>query len=227
MSQTVRSLALAAAGAVLLSACGVLNALIPDQTVSEGVLGIGSAGVPVPLYAEPSGADVGAAQFVNATVFTGTFDLGSVDVDAVDELPSFVEADAITETLALGDSVVVTYPTTASAGSFTLVELAVTGSITISGSEYALPVLTATGLSVLFDDEDCTAGVCTYGTASDLPEFDVALAAAAVAAYSDLLQDGGSISAELTVTATLASPGLPVDAEVVVTIESLGAVIEF
>lgn len=227
MNTIVRTVALAVASAVLLSACGALNALIPDQDVADGVLGIGSAGVAVPLEADLSTADVGAAQIVSATVFTGTFDLGTVDVAAIDGLPDFVDADAITETVALGDSIEVTYPTGGVADSFTLTELAVTGSITIANTEYALPVLTADGLAVLFDGANCVGDVCTYGTASNLPELDVALVAAAVDAYAALLKDGGTVSAELTVTATLAAPGLAADATVVVTIESLGAVIEF
>lgn len=227
MTKTIRSVALAVAGATLLSACGLLNALIPDQDISEGILGIGSAGVQVPLEADVATTGIGAAQFVSATVFTGTFDLGTVDVDPIDGLPDFIDADAITETIALGDSVEVTYPTGNEVDSFTLTELSVTGSITISNTEYALPVLTADGLAVLFEDVDCVGTVCTYGTASDLPELDVALVAAAIDAYAALLQDGGTVTAELTVTATLDAPGLAADATVVVTLESLGAVIEF
>lgn len=226
MTQTVRSLALAAAGALLLSACGALNALIPDQTVDEGVLGIGSAGVDVTLEADLGPAGIGAAQVVTATVFSGTLDVASVDVDAIDELPDFVEAAAITETVSLGNSVVVTYPTSAPADTLTLAELELAGSVTISGTEYTFPVLTADGLAVVFANPDCTDGVCTYTTASNLPEIDVALAAAAVDAYSALLQGGGTIGVEVTVTATLAT-GIAADAQIVVTLESLGAVIEF
>ncbi len=227
MTKTIRTLALALVGAVALSACGALNALIPDQDIPGGVLGIGAAGVDVPLAADLGPAAIGGAQIVSATDFTGTFVIDSVDVDAIDALPDFAAAAAITETIALGDSIEVTYPTGGAADSFTLTRLEVTGSVTISGTEYALPVLAAAGLTVLFDDVACVGDVCTYGTASNLPEVDVAFVEAAVDAYSDLLKDGGTISAELTVTVTLASPGLAADAEVVVRIESLGAVIEF
>ena len=228
MTKTIRSLALAVAGAVLLSACGALNALIPDQDVPGGVLGIGNAGVDVELVAGVQDAGIGAEQITfNATVFTGTLAIDAVDVDAIDELPDFVEAAAITETVTLDNSVVVTYPTTASLESFTLNELAVTGSVTISGTTYEFPVLTADGLAVLFANPVCADGVCSYTTASNLPEIDVALAAAAVDAYSALLQGGGSIGVSVTVTATLDAPGLAADAAVVVTLESLGAVIEF
>lgn len=224
MTKINRSLALAAAGAVLLSAC---SALIPDQTIDAGVLGIGPAGVEVPLVADLGPAGIGAAQVGSTTVFTGTFDLGTVDVDAIVGLPDFVDADAITETVALGDSIEVTYPTGGAATSFTLTALAVTGSITISGTEYALPVLTADGLEVVFGDATCVGDVCTYGTAGSLPELDVSLVAAAVDAYVALLKDGGTVSADLTVTATLDDPGLAADATVLVTIASLGAVVEF
>ncbi len=225
MTKTIRFLALAVAGAVVLSACGALNALIPDQDVPGGVLGIGTAGVDVTLEADVGTAGIGAAQ-ITTTFFSGTLDVASVDVDAIDELPNFVEADAITETITLGNSVVVTYPTTAAADSITLAELEFSGSVTISGTTYPLPVLTATGLEVVFANPECVDGVCAYTTATNLPEIDVALAASAVDAYSALLQGGGTIGVEVTVTATLAS-GIAADAEIVVTIESLGAVIEF
>ncbi len=224
MTKSTRSLALAVASTVLLSACSALNAFIPNQDVPGGVLGIG-AGVDVELTADAAPAGIGAAQ-LTATVFTGTLTVPSVDVEAAEDLPNFVEAAAITETVTLGNTVVVTYPTIGDVASFTLTELAVAGSVTISGTEYAFPVLTVDGLAVLFSNPDCTAGVCTYATASNLPEIDVALAAAAVDAYSALLQGGGTIGVEVTVTATLAT-GIPADAEVVVTLESLGAVIEF
>lgn len=227
MTKTIRSLALAAVGAVFLSACGALNALIPDQSIDGGILGIGTAGVDVELAAAVDAAAVGGAQVVTVTEFTGSLEVNTVPVEAIDELPDFVEAAAITETIALGDSVVVTYPTTGPAASFTLTGLAVNGSVTISGTEYAFPVLSVDGLAVLFDGPVCAAGVCTYGTASSLPELDVALVSAAVDAYSALLQNGGTVGVELTVTATLAAPGLAADATVVVTLESLGALIEF
>jgi hypothetical protein len=226
MTKTTRSLALAVAASFLLSACGLLNTLIPDQTIEDGVLGIGAAGIQIPLDAEPGAAGIGVAQ-LTATVFSGTFDVDAVPVDAVEGLPAFVDAAAITETIALGDSVEVTYPTTGPAESFTLVELEIAGTVTISSVVYPLPTLVEDGLSVVFSNPDCTAGVCTYDTASGLPEFDVALVAAAVAAYSALLQDGGTIAADVTVTATLDAPGLAADATIVITLESLGAVIEF
>jgi hypothetical protein len=227
MTKTIRSVALAVAGAALLSACSVFNALIPDQDVAEGVLGIGTAGVQVPLAADVELTGIGGAQLITVTEFTGTLAIDSVDVEAIEDLPDFVEAAAITETVTLGDTVVVTFPTDGAAVPFTLNELAVTGSVTISGATYAFPVFTASDLEVLFTDAVCADGVCTYGTASGLPEIDVEIAAGAVAAYSALLQGGGTIAAELTVTATLDAPGLAADAQVVVTIESLGAVIEF
>lgn len=227
MTKTIRSFVLAAAGAVVLSACGVLNALIPDQTIAEGVLGIGTAGVAVTLAADVEPTGIGAAQSISVTEFKGTLAIDSVEFEAIDELPGFVRAAAITETLTLGKGIVVTYPTTASANSFKLTELAVTGSVTISNTEYAFPVLTADGLEVLFENPICADGACAYTTASNVPEFDVVLAAAAVTAYSALLQNGGTIGVALTVSATLDAPGLAADAEVVVMIKSLGAVIEF
>lgn len=228
MTRTLRHLTLAALVVALVSGCSVLSGLIPDQTIDDGVLGIGTAGVQVTLEAdvEPTSA-VGGAQLVTVTVFTGSLGVADVDVPSIDALPSFVVADAITETIALGDSVEVVYPTGGVADSFTLTALEVGGTVTISGATYPLPTLAATGLAVVFGDASCVLDTCTYGTASNLPEFDVELAASAVAAYSALLKDGGTISATIVVTATLAAPGLAADAQVTVTLESLGAVIEF
>lgn len=227
MTKSLRSLALAGAGAVLLSACGVLNALIPDQNVPEGVLGIGTAGVDVALAADPGPASIGAAQVVTVTEFSGTLAVDAITVDAIDELPDFVEAAAITETVALGDAVQIQYPTGGEVGTFTLTGLSIGGSVTISGTAIPLPALDSGALAVEFGGENCVDDTCTYTTADNVPEFDVALAAAAVEAYSDLLKLGGTVDVEIVVTATLQAPGLPADATLTVTLESLGAVIEF
>lgn len=231
MNRTVRSFALAATGALLLSACGALNALIPDQTIDGGVLGIGSAGVDVDLNAASASAAGIAVSQANATTWVGTIS-GTTTVDAIADLPDFVEAAAITETVALGDTVVVTHPA-ANTGDFTVTGVALGGTVTIGGTPIALPAgIGVTGLSVLFASPDCTTvgtdQVCTYTTASNVPVVDIEFAAAQVAAYSDLLKDvGGTVSADLTVTVTLAGPGLPDDATITVTLESLDAVVEF
>ena len=231
MTKTFRTLALALAGAFALSACGALSGLIPDQTISGGVLGV-AGGVDVTLEAEGAGtAALAPAAGADATVWVGTV-TGSTTIDAIAELPSFVNASTITETVALGNSIVVTHPGT-DTGPFTVTGLAVGGTVTIGGTAYALPAgIGVTGLSVLFADPLCVSDggnqVCTYTTASNVPEVEVALAANQVAAFSALLKgSGGEVSASLTVTVTLAGPGLPDDASVVVTLESLDAVVSF
>lgn len=227
MTKTIRSLPIAIAAALSLSACALLNAFIPDQFIADGVLGIGATGIAIPLAADVGATGVGAAQVGGATVFSGTVGVDAVDIEPVDDLPPYVEAARITETLALGDTIVVTYPTSVPVDALTLTALSLTGSVTISGTEHAFPVSTEAGLSVVFDEPTCDDGACAYTTANVLPEFEVAFARAAVAAYGSLLRDGGSIAAELSATATLAAPGLAEDVLVIVSIRSLGAVIEF
>ena len=231
MTQIIRSLALAAAGAVLLSACGALNALIPDQTIDGGVLGAGD-GVPVTLEAQGVGTTaIAPAAGADATVWVGSL-VASSTIEAIAEIPEFVDPADITETIALGDTVVVTHPLTPT-GAFTLTGIALGGTITLDGTQFALPAgIAVTGLSVVFDDPSCVASgddqVCTYQTASGVPELEIPFAANQVAAFADLLKGvGGDVDVDLTVTVTLAEPGLPDDASVLITLESLDAVVEF
>jgi hypothetical protein len=231
MTKTFRLLALAVASTVVLSACGALNALIPDQTIDGGILGAGG-GVDVTLRADGvAPTAIAPSAGADAAVWVGPI-VGSTTIEAIAELPEFVEAADITETIALGDTVVVTHPLTPT-GSFTVTGLALGGTITIGGTQFALPAgIAVTGLSVVFADPDCVASgddqVCTYVTASGVPELEVQFAANQVAAFSELIKGiGGDVDVDLTVTVTLAEPGLPDDASVRVTLESLDAVIEF
>ena len=229
MSRTIRSVALVAGAALALSACG-LGGLIPDQEVPDGVLGLGG-GVQVELV--PGGAGPSIDVTPTATTWVGTIE-ASFDLDGLTggNIPNVVSPDAITETIELGDSLVVRNPGFVT-GPFTVTGLAIGGTITVGGQTLGVPAnLAVTGLQVLFDGPTCVpdAGdeVCTYTTASSPPSLDLAFTPQQVAAYWSLLRaDGGTVSVDLTVTVTLEAPGLPTAATVTVTIDSGGATIEF
>jgi hypothetical protein len=230
MSHAVRSVALTVVVAALLSACGLVSGLIPDQELEEGVLGLGG-GVVVTL--EPTGVDPSIDIVPTATTWVGTVE-ETVEIDALD-VPNVVSPDAITEAIELGGTIEVRDPAFAVGdyATFTVTGLALGGTFTIGGATYDVPDgLAVDGLAVVFANPDCAdvAGVqvCTYTTASGLPSLDLAFTPQQVAAYWALLSaSGGVVSVDLTVTVTLAQPGLPSTATVLVTIGSGGATIEF
>jgi hypothetical protein len=227
MLRNLRSLVLVVAGAALLSACGLLNAFIPDQEIASGVLGIPAGGTDVTLTAAAEAAGVATAQ-ADATVFVGEL-TGSASVDALD-VPGFVEADTISETVTLGNEVVVRHAS--ATGPFTVTAIQVAGDVTIGNATLPLPGgIGVSGLSLLLSDPTCVADaaeqVCTYGLLSGIPEVDIALSAAQVAAFTNVLKNGGDVSVDATVTMTLAGPGLPAAASITITLETLGATITF
>jgi hypothetical protein len=225
MMKSVRSVALVAVGAFALSACG-LGALIPDQTVNGGVLGLGG-GVEVELSAAPVTPSVVQ---VFATTWVGTIDktftLAGIDLNVP------VNPAAITETIVLGNTIVVRNPD-AGTGPFTVTGLLIGGSFTVGGQVFPVPPgVGAANLSVLFDNSICAEDgedwVCTYTTAQNVPSIDLEFLSNQVQAYWNMLKGlGGDVSVNLTVTVTLANPGLPAGATVTVTLASAGATIEF
>lgn len=228
MMKSVRSVALVAVGAFALSACG-LGGLIPDQTVDGGVLGIGG-GVPVELTPPVA---IAAVETSAVTTWVGTLaKTFTLDGLAGVDIPNFVSPDAITETIELGDTIVVRNPV--DTGEFTVTGLLLGGTFTVGGQTYPVPAgAGVTGLSVLFAEPSCVDGdggdrACTYTTAQNVPSVDVEFLSTQVQAYWNLLKaNGGTVSVNLTVTVTLANPGLPAEATVTVTLESAGATIEF
>ena len=228
MSKTVSSLALALGAALLLSACGLLAGLVPDQELPDGVLGLGG-GVQVAL--EPQGLNSAIEVTQTETIWIGTIE-ETLALDALTGIPNAVSPDGITETIELGDAVVVRNPASPT-GPFTVTGLALGGTFTIGTTTYNVPAgLSVDGLAVAFADPVCVddEGVqeCTYTTASNLPSLDVVFTTPQVAAYWNLLRtSGGNVSVDLTVTVTLADPGLPSTATVIVTIDSGGATITF
>jgi hypothetical protein len=230
MTRAVRSVVLVAGAALALSACGLLSGLVPDQDVEDGVLGL-AGGVQVELV--PDGAGPAIDVTPTATTWVGTLS-EAFELDALTgvDIPNVVSPDGITETIELGGTVVVRNPASPT-GPFTVTGLALGGTFTIGTATYDLPAgLSVDGLAVPFADPVCVddAGdqVCTYTTVSDLPSLDVVFTTPQIAAYWNLLRaSGGIVAVDLTVTVTLADPGLPSTATVVVTIASGGATIEF
>jgi hypothetical protein len=230
MTRTVRSVALVAGAALTLSACGLLAGLIPEQEVPGGVLGLGG-GVQVELEASGVGPSIDVTPTTTTWVgtLTRTFDLDAL----TGSIPNVVSPDAITETIELGDTIVVRNPGFAT-GPFTVTGLALGGTFALGGQTFGVPAnLAVTGLDVLFEDPDCVDDaadlVCTYTTvASSPPSLVLAFTPQQVAAFWSLLSaNGGAVSVDLTVTVTLQAPGLPTAATVTVTIDSGGATIEF
>lgn len=225
MISNVRTLALALAGAMLLASCGVINSLIPDQTFDDGILGIGQAGVQVDLTAPASSGIQSAAA---TTTFSGVL-AGSATVDGSDSIPDFVDAEAIEEAISMGTTLDVNFPTVFSEA-FTVTALTVQGTVAIDGgTPIALPAGTGvSGLSLLYTaTTDLGGNTWRFTTTSSVPTIDVDMPPALVAAFGDLLRDGGTIDADLIVTMTLAGPGIEDDATITLTLTSLGATVSF
>lgn len=245
MAKKLRTLTLLLATALALSACGLVNRLIPDQQVADGVLGIGADGVPVTLSGEAGPSDLAAPMAPgDTTTFVAEFDVPEEIIDAIEALPGWVQASGIEETITLDDEVQVVF-----AGefadeadlhpdhlAFTLTALHVSGHLTIDGNQYNLPAVSEAGLNVTFSDPvgfsyDAGANATTvsYATASGLPELDIDFGnnPQLLQAFSGLVKDGGSLTAHLRVEATLSTPGLPASADIVIHLRSVGATISF
>jgi hypothetical protein len=229
MPRALRFVAIAVGATLVLSACG-LAGLIPDQELADGVLGLGG-GVTVELAAEGAGTTIDitptAVTWVGSIV--KTFDLDGL---AGGDIPNLVSPDGITETIELGDTIVVRNPGSAT-GPFVVTGLALGGTFTVGGQAFAVPAgLAVDGLAIPFASPDCVEveGVqeCTYATLAESPSLDLAFLSSQVTAYWNLLRgSGGAVTVNLTVTVTLDEPGLPATATVVVTIASAGATITF
>jgi hypothetical protein len=225
MMKSLRSMALVVVGAFALSACG-LGALIPDQEVSGGVLGLGS-GVDVVLTG--GGVAVTAVEASAVTTWVGTFQK-SFTLDGIG-LNVPVSPAGLTETIELGDTIVVRNPT--ATGAFTVTGFQIGGTFTVGAQQFNVPAgAGVSGVAIVFANPTCVAvgegQACTYTTAQNVPSFDLEFLQAQVQAYWNLLKSaGGTVSIDLTVTVTLAEPGLPATATATVELVSGGATVEF
>jgi hypothetical protein len=227
MMKSLRSMALVVVGAFALSACG-LGALIPDQEVSGGVLGLGS-GVDVVLTG--GGVAVTAVEASAVTTWVGTLQKHLHDRRERDRRPEPGQprgpspngSSSATRRRAQPDR---------DTGAFTLTGFVIGGTVTV-GLSFNVPASAGVaGLDVSFGEPTCVADgderVCTYTTAESVPSVDLAFLPNQVQAYWNLLRSsGGTVAVDLTVTVALASPGLPMGATVTVTLVSGGATIEF
>ncbi len=230
MHRSLRPIVAVLSLTLFLAGCGWLNALIPDQDVA-GFLGLGGDGTEIELTAaSTTTTGVAPAAGDPTTVFVGSVE-GTYDVAALADPPAFVVVAAITETVTLGDTVVVRHPGSPT-GDFVVSAVALSGSVSVDGTSYDIPAGAGrAGLNVAFSDPSCLTDVdvhvCTYETASNLPDVEVSFSEDQIEAFSDLLRNGGEVSADLTVTLTLEGPGLPDDATITITVIGEGAVVEF
>lgn len=245
MAKKLRTLTLLLAVSLALSACGLINRLVPDHEVADGVMGIGAAGMPVTLSGSPLPSDLASPNAPgDTTTFVAEFDVPEEVIDAVSGLPGFVQASGIEETITLDDEVQVVFAGEFADAAdlhpdhltFTLTALHVSGHLTIDDNQFNLPPVSRAGLNVTFSDPtafsydaDANATTVSYATASSLPELDVDFGdnAQLLQAFSDLVKEGGSLTAHLRIEATLSTPGLPASADIVVNLRSLGATISF
>lgn len=247
MVKQLRSIALLSAGSLLLAACGALNAFIDDQEVPGGVLGLDAPGHAFSLGAEPGPSGLAAphAPASNITTFVAVEQLSGEFDPPTTAIPGWVKIAGINETLVLDDQIQVVLvgeydeaEVLKSFGSFTLTRLDVAAKLFMNGVNIGSTQTFGTGLiDVEFSDPSIvsTAGgnttvsyhSATASSASIPVSFTGAGAQWALDHYTDLVKSGGPYALEFTITATLKAPGLPEDAAIVVTIESMGATITF
>lgn len=243
MVKQLRSLVLLSAASLLLAACGVLNAFIDDQEVPGGVLGFGVDGEVVEFEAvlAPSGLQAPSAMG-DATTFVAQIELGHEFGVPEEDIPNWVQIDGIEETITLDDEVQVVFvgdftseTLPAEYGTFTLTGLQLSAQLRFSGARvFDIPTFDAGDLLVEFGGPVVVAsggGTTTvrYSTVSNLPRIkvDLSFSKALLRVLTDLVKHGGAFAANIALTAGLDEPGLPSDATILVTVKSLGAIIEF
>lgn len=213
---------------LLVGACG---GLIPPIEV-ENLFGID--GVEVDLAAAAGGAAVGALALPAGTEFEGEIS-GSVTSEGFD-LPAFITASLMEESVVIGADVVVTVEgedARGVLGNFSLLfgeidlQVSVDGSVigTASGdATFATPlVVTRDSCSYLIDT------VCDYTATVSSADHAIVVSASAASANAvfEALQDGDTLVISGTYAVTLASPGLTRSAVVRVALETAGGTITF
>lgn len=246
MVKKLRTLVSLVMVAAVLSACGMLNAFLPDVKEEGGVLGLGAAGQSVALSPDlgPAGLIAAPAADGAETVFSGPLVLGPASIDPIEGAPGWVRIANIVEGIVMDSTLEVVYSGEVSGvgdlpegtETFTLTELVISGHLVIDGETYVLPTVRGEGQVVFGDPGDFDyrvlddASSVFYTTADDLIAMSVSLNSGPTAglmnAISQVFKEGGTVSAELQIEATLAEPGLPAR-EIVLTLKSLGATISF
>jgi len=219
-------LGVAVAVVVLAGAC---SSLIPSVAVNN-LFGID--GVVVDLTA--SGAEVGALALDNGTSFEGTIS-GSVTSAGFD-VPAFVSASLMQESVVIGADVLVTVPdedARAVLNDFSMVsgelslQVRVDGLLigTASGTATFSPPLAVTRVACSYVVDT----VCDFTAAVSAADHAIVVSATAASANAvfEAMQDGATLDITGTYAVTLASPGLTRSATVRVTLNTAGGTISF
>lgn len=216
----------AVAVVVLVGACS--NLIQPVDV--DNLFGID--GVLVDLTATV--AEVGPLALDNETSFAGTVS-GSVVSEGFD-LPAFINASLMEESVVIGANVQVTVPgedARALLGDFSLVGGTLSLQVRVDGSLIA----TASGAATFTPPLDVTQVSCSYAVdtvcsyTADVSAADHAIVVSASAASAnavfEAMQNGETLDVTGTYSVTLASPGLTGSAVVRVTLNTAGGTIAF
>lgn len=228
MTKAIRSLALAAAGALLLSACG---GFIPLSEPIEVETAFGfSDGIGVELEA-PAATGIATAQ-TGATYTDSideTFTIDAADVPSI--LAGAVRIDGVSETLSLDSNITVStvgesdFPASFTASGATLSDLTIVrngatilGPLSFTGFASASMTYTATGAC-----DGVTS--CTYAATAEVDLLEIGLTAAAANNYAKTIIQGGTyrVTADFGVDV---DPALPAGATISAVVVGTGALIE-
>ncbi|MFO8150868.1 MAG: hypothetical protein R6T93_11275 [Trueperaceae bacterium] len=224
----MRAGVLGAAVAVVVLA-GACSNLIPPVEVNN-LFGID--GVPIDLTAASVG--VGASALPNGTSFEGTVS-GSVVSEGFD-LPAFINASLLEESVVIGADVQVTVPGEDARGVLTDFAMEA-GQLSLQVRVDGTLIATASGVGAFDAPLALTRGacsfvvdtVCSYAAAVSLEDHAivVTVTAASANAVFEAMQEGATLEMTGTYGVTLSEPGLTESAVVRVTLETSGGSISF
>lgn len=224
----MRTGVLGAAIAVVVLA-GACSNLIPPVEV-DNLFGID--GVPVDLAATDIG--LGAQALMPGTSFAGSIS-GSVVSEGFD-LPAFINASLMEESVVIGANVTVTVPGEDATGlldDFSLLSGSLSLQVSVDGSQIA----TASGAAsfdapLVVERASCTFAVdtvCDYTATVSAEDHAIVVSASAASANAvfQAIQDGKTLDITGTYAVTLASPGLTRSAVIRVILDTAGGTITF
>ena len=231
MTRFVRSLTILVAGALLLSACGLIP--LPGPVEVDTAFGFGD-GVPVELTAVAAEfAAVAPALVPLATDFSGPFNevfvVDSADIPSI--LKTLVRIQGVSETITLGSVITVTNPTqTTFPAEFTVSDASISGLNVYRGTTKVVGPLDFAGIAGA-EFEYVASGACvdsfTCTYAADFPVdlMELGVSGGVATSLAKAIADGGTFRVEGTF-AIVIDPGLPADATASAVIVGTGAFIE-
>lgn len=221
--RTFRIVAAVAGLALVLSACGLVNSLIPDQSVTDP---LGLNGTSVTMSA-PSTPALGAQLVVTTTTLSGAFNGSFGDFDA-SSIPSGVHPSGfaapidVAATASIATATPGSLPTSFSVTGVTLDLTVKDGS---GAPSFTLsPPFSNTGTLLTFTQTACTASSCDYSVAAgpDLGSALIALSLSSsdVATLWQIVTGGNATNtAQGSITVTV-DQGLPADSALTVQLVS-------